>query len=131
MSIMLKIVDKKLGAAEIAAPDLYIPFLTVTAREILRLRVEAEVNKYNETAGASPLLIEPHRREAELNPDRKHRFFRVLELEPQVDMAIEAVEKGRIIMLIDGRQIGDLDEKFVLTGASEARFVRLVPLRGG
>jgi hypothetical protein len=46
-------------------------------------------------------------------------------------MAIEAVEKRPIIMLLDGRQVTNLDEKFVLTPASEARFVRLVPLRGG
>ena len=130
MSIMLKIIDKKIGAAEVAAPDLLVPLLTISAREILRLRVEAEVERYNETFGASVLLIEPHWRESELNPDRKVRF-RPLELEPQVAIAIEAVEKHRIIMLLDGRQVTDLDEKFVLTPASEARFVRLVPLQGG
>jgi len=130
MSVKLKIIDKKLGAAEIAAPDLLVPLLTVTARDIVRLRVEAEVERYNETAGASLLLVEPHWREAELNGNRQQRF-RALKLEPQVDAAIEAVEKGRIIMLLDGRQIGDLDEKFVLSPASEARFIRLIPLRGG
>jgi hypothetical protein len=130
MSIMLRIIDKQLGAAEIAAPDLLVPLLSVTAREILRLRVEAEVERYNETRGESTLLIEPHWRESALNPDRTRRF-RALKLEPQVAEAIEAVEKRRIIMLLDGRQVTDLDEKFVLTAASEARFVRLVPLRGG
>jgi len=130
MSIMLRIIDKQLGAAEIAAPDLLVPLLSVTAREILRLRVEAEVERYNETRGESTLLIEPHWRESALNPDRTRRF-RALKLEPQVAAAIEAVEKRRIIMLLDGRQVTDLDEKFVLTAASEARFVRLVPLRGG
>ncbi|HEX3503024.1 MAG TPA: hypothetical protein VHU22_06510 [Xanthobacteraceae bacterium] len=130
MSIMLKVIDKEIGAAEIAAPDLLIPLLTVSAREILRLRVEAEVERYNETPGTSALLVEPHWREAALNPDPKPRF-RALKLEPQVAMAIEAVEKRPIIMLLDGRQVTNLDEKFVLTPASEARFVRLVPLRGG
>src|SRR5215471_12653534 len=130
MSIMLKIIDKEIGAAEIAAPDLLVPLLTVSARDILRLRVEGEIERYNETRGESALLIEPHWRESELNPDRKRRF-RALELEPQVALAIEAIEKRRIIMLLDGRQVTDLDEKFVLTPTSEARFVRLVPLRGG
>src|SRR5215510_11518189 len=111
MSIMLKIIDKEPGAAEIAAPDLLVPLLTVSAREILRLRVEAEVERYNESCGASALLIEPHWRESSLNPDRKQRF-RPLKLEPQVAAAIEAVEKRRIIMLLDGRQVTDLDEKF-------------------
>lgn len=57
--------------------------------------------------------------------------FRELQLEPQVAMAIEAVEKRRVIMLIDGRQVTDLDESFLLTPNSEARFIRLVPLVGG
>ena len=130
MSVMLKIVDKEIGAAEVAAPDLLVPLLTVSAREILRLRVEAEVERYNDTRGDSALLIEPHWRESALNPDRKARF-RALEPEPQIAIAIEAVEKHRIIMLLDGRQVTDLDEKFVLTTTSEARFVRLVPLKGG
>jgi hypothetical protein len=130
MSIMLKIIDKEIGAAEIAAPDLLVPLLTVSAREILRLRVEAEVERYNETCGALALLVEPHWRESALNPDRKQRF-RALKLEPQVAMAFEAIEKRRIIMLLDSRQVTDLDEKFFLTPASEARFIRLVPLRGG
>jgi len=130
MSVMLKIIDKEIGAAEIAAPDLLVPLLTVSAREILRLRVEAEVERYNETCGASVLLIAPHWRETELNPERKLQF-RALKLEPQIAMAIEAVEKRRVVMLLDGRQVTDLDEKFVLTPASEARFLRLVPLQGG
>ena len=130
MSVMLKVIDKEMGAAEVAAPDLLVPLLTISAREILRLRVEAEVERYNETCGAAALLIEPHWRETSLNPDRKSRF-RALKLEPQVAVASEAIEKGRVIMLLDGRQVTDLDEKFVLTPASEARFIRLVPLQGG
>ena len=102
MSVMLKIIDKEIGAAEIAAPDLLVPLLTVSAREILRLRVEAEVERYNETCGASVLLIAPHWRETELNPERKLQF-RALKLEPQIAMAIEAVEKRRVVMLLDGR----------------------------
>lgn len=130
MSVMLKIVDKQMGAAEIVAPDLLVPLLTVSAREILKLRVEAEVERYNDTAGAAALLVEPHWRETALNPDRQQRF-RALKLEPQVALAIEAVEKRRIIMLLDGHQVTDLDETYLLTPASEARFIRLVPLKGG
>jgi len=130
MSIMLRIIDKDLGAAEVAAPDLLVPLLTISAREILRLRVEAEVDRYNETGQASRMLMELHPREVALNPDRKWEF-RELALEPQVAAAFEAVEKRRVVMLLDGRQVTDLDETFLLKPDSEARFVRLVPLRGG
>ena len=130
MSIMLRITDKHLGAAEIAAPDLLLPLMTVSAREILRLRVEVEVARYNEARGAAHLLIQPSLRETEPNGAGK-ALFRALLLEPQVAMAVEAVEKRRLIMLLDGRQVTDLDEKFLLTPNSEARFIKLVPLVGG
>jgi hypothetical protein len=130
MSIMLRITDKELGAAEIVAPDLLVPLLTISAREILRLRVEAEVERYNVTRGASHLLIQPAPRESELNGSRKARF-RELKVAPQIALAIEAVEKCRVIMLLNGRQVTSLDETFLLTPDSEARFIRLVPLVGG
>jgi hypothetical protein len=130
MSIMLRITDKELGAAEIVAPDLLVPLLTISAREILRLRIEAEVERYNATRGASHLLIQPAPRESELNGSREARF-RELKVAPQIALAIEAVEKRRVIMLLNGRQVTSLDETFVLTPSSEARFIRLVPLVGG
>lgn len=130
MSIVLRITDKELGAAEIVAPDLLVPLLTISAREILRLRVEAEVERYNATGGTSHLLIQPAPRESKLNGTREARF-RELKIEPQIAVAIEAVEKRRVIMLLNGRQVSDLDETFFLTPGSEARFIRLVPLVGG
>src|SRR5437773_7403514 len=110
MSIMLRITDKELGAAEIVAPDLLVPLLTISAREILRLRVEAEVERYNVTRGASHFLIQPAPRESELN-GREARF-RELKVAPQIALAIEAVEKCRVIMLLNGRQVTSLDETF-------------------
>lgn len=130
MSIVLRITDKELGAAEIVAPDLLVPLLTISAREILRLRVEAEVERYNATGGTSHLLIQPAPRESKLNGTREARF-RELKIEPQIAVAIEAVEKRRVIMLLNGRQVSNLDETFFLTPGSEARFIRLVPLVGG
>src|SRR5215468_8097840 len=114
MSTVLRITDKELGAAEIVAPDLLVPLLTISAREILRLRVEAEVERYNATRGTSHLLIQPAPRESKLNGTREGRF-RELKIEPQIAVAIEAVEKRRVIMLLNGRQVSDLDETFFLT----------------
>jgi hypothetical protein len=45
--------------------------------------------------------------------------------------AVEAFERGRLLVLVDGRQRVSLDEAVELSPASDVAFVRLVPLAGG
>jgi hypothetical protein len=45
--------------------------------------------------------------------------------------AVEAFERGRLLVVVDGRQREDLDEAVDLSPASDVAFVKLVPLAGG
>ncbi len=54
-----------------------------------------------------------------------------LDAERQIDLALEAVRKGRVILMFNGVQVRDLDEPLAMTPVSEARFLKLVPLVGG
>jgi len=45
--------------------------------------------------------------------------------------AVEAFERGRLVVLVDGRQRESLDEVVELSPASDVAFIRLVPLAGG
>ena len=45
--------------------------------------------------------------------------------------AVEAFERGRLVVLVDGRQRLELDEAVELLPASDVAFIRLVPLAGG
>lgn len=45
--------------------------------------------------------------------------------------ALEAFRANRFILLYDGRQVVDPDEKLEATGANRAVFLRLAPLVGG
>ena len=42
-----------------------------------------------------------------------------------------AFERTRIIVIVDGRQMQDLDQEIAVTDKTEVRFVKLVPLVGG
>jgi hypothetical protein len=66
--------------------------------------------------------------ECELNGPRRRRE---LDADRQVEVALEAVRMGRVIILFNGVQVEDLDADLLVTPVSEARFLRLVPLVGG
>jgi hypothetical protein len=132
MSIALRITEKILGAEDVAVPNLRLPASRLAAREILRRRVAAEVARYNAGVATGSLLIPASAPKRMLNGPRPAPHpGRLLAVEPQLALAAAAIEKGRVLMLLDGRQVVDLDEEFDLTDASEARFVQLVPLVGG
>ena len=59
------------------------------------------------------------------------RRRRPLDAERQIEVALEAVRKGRVIIMFNGVQVRDLDDPLVVTPVSEARFLKLVPLVGG
>jgi len=44
---------------------------------------------------------------------------------------VEAFERRRIVIIVDRRQVLDLDEAIVVTAGTEVRFLKLVPLVGG
>ena len=51
--------------------------------------------------------------------------------ERQADRAIEAYGRNGFFVLVDDRQVTELDEPLALTADSDIRFVRLVQLIGG
>jgi hypothetical protein len=112
----------------------------VSAREIIRSRVEAEVHELNQAkerpdgrapAARSHMVLAES--EARLNsaPSKAWAWAKSLDVEAEVDRAIAAFGSRRFIMLLDGRQIDDLDEAVGLRPESEVVFVHLTPLKGG
>ena len=132
MSVVLNTVDQVLGAAKSAGPQLSFAVDRITAREIVRTRVLIEVDRYNRGACADHglSLLFPPKEEHVLNGPRRLQP-RQLNAERQIEVALEAVRKGRIVIMFNGVQVSDLDAPLVVTPVSEARFLQLVPLVGG
>lgn len=131
MQAVLKIWDETPGHGRRAAAELTLASERVTAVELIRRRVEAEVEVYNVKAGeVFQGLIQPTDSERILN-GFKLKKRRKLDPENQVKVALEAFANNTFILLFDDRQIEDPDEYVVITPDSAATFLKLVPLVGG
>lgn len=104
---------------------------TVTARELVRLRVREEVARFNaDRAEYYRGLVQPGETEVTLNGYRV-RGRRRLDWERQADAACEAFMRNGFVLLVGDRQVEDLDEVIDLAADLEVVFVKLVPLVGG
>jgi hypothetical protein len=132
MTVMLKTLDQVPGTGTVEGPRLAFEAREVTAREIVRARVAAEVERYNsaDDPGAFVGLVTPAEPERALNGPRRERR-RPLDAERQIDVALEALRKRRVILMFNGVQVEDIDAPLLITPVSEACFLRLVPLVGG
>jgi hypothetical protein len=132
MTIVLKTVDQVPGAPTVDGPELSFQVGQVTLREIVRARVTSEVERHNSERHPRKFagLVQPPIEEQQLNP-RRPELPRALDAERQIEVALEAVRKGRVIILFNGEQVTDIDAPLIVTPVSEARFLRLVPLVGG
>ncbi|HVB20551.1 MAG TPA: hypothetical protein VNG51_01215 [Ktedonobacteraceae bacterium] len=104
---------------------------TVRLRELIRRRIYQEVTEYNaKKAGYFHGLVQPTEAERTLNGYRLAPAHR-LNWQTQYEKAVEAFLHHAYIVLVDDRQIADLDTSITLTVATEVTFLKLVPLVGG
>ena len=101
----------------------------MTLRELIRVFVQQEVKRFNESGSeAFRGLVQPEESERILKGVRERP---VLDWEKQFDKAITAFKGNGFLVLLDERQITDLDETLHLTPQSQLTFLKLVPLMGG
>ncbi len=74
--------------------------------------------------------MQPTEAEARLN-EYHLKFARRLDWEEQAAVAERAFGHNGFFVLVDGRQMEDVDDPVTFTTDSEVAFVRLVPLVGG
>ncbi len=131
MSAALQIHDETSTGQRTASTTLTLATDRVTAREVLRRRIEQEVEAFNR---AKPEyfqgLVQPTDAERVLN-GYKLRKQRLLDWREQFEAAQKAFANNGFLMLVGDRQVDDLDEEIVVTPGLSVSFVRLVPLVGG
>jgi hypothetical protein len=109
VGITVKIIDVS-GAGQVGTTTLLEGISNrITLRDLVRTRVRDEVARSN---------AEPHKQ-------------RQLDWEQEADRAIDAFGRNGFFVLVDDRQVTELDEELELTADSDIRFVRLVQLAGG
>ncbi len=108
----------------------------LTTRELIRQRVHQEVSLHNLAdsgpfiASVKPGLVQPGEVEARLN-GVKPRQRRQIDWQKQADLALEAFEQNAFFILVDNRQVEDLDEFIELRVDTQVTFLKLMPLVGG
>jgi hypothetical protein len=104
---------------------------TLPLREIIRRRVFQEVAEHNARGGdVFRGLVQPTDTERTLNGYRMSKPRRI-DPEQQANRALEAFARNGFVMLVDDRQVEDLDAVVDLRMDTKVTFLKLVPLVGG
>lgn len=103
----------------------------ISAEELIQKRVTLEVENYNnKLPDYFNGLIKPTDAEKTLN-GFKLKKKQVIDAEKQVYSALNAFQKNGFFILVDNKQIEELNEKIMLKSTSKVSFVKLTPLVGG
>jgi hypothetical protein len=129
MPLTLSILDETTAGERRSAGDFQFETATSTLREIIRHRVEQEVERFNHSDfEVFQGLVQPEQTERILNGVRERPF---LVCEKQFAKAVTAFQGNGFLVFVDGRQITELDETVHLTTETAVTFLKLVPLVGG
>jgi hypothetical protein len=129
MPLTLSVRDETTSGESRSAGIFQFDTATLTLREIIRLRVQQEVARFNQADyEVFQGLVQPEESERVLNGVRTRPL---LDWQAQFAKAITAFKGNGFLVLLDDRQIMDLDEMVRLTAESKLTFIKLVPLVGG
>jgi hypothetical protein len=134
MSTTLKIRDETtVGLGGDADRDftLDVPEERITARDLIRARVYREVRDYNlDQPEIFQGLVQPSDAERTLN-GFKMRSRRSIDPERQFELAKRAFYANGFILLVDDRQVAELEEEIEIRPETTVTFLKLLPLVGG
>ena len=127
----IRIFDAPLHGERTDAGGIVLDASPARLRDLIRGRLQQEVERYNqELPETFKGLVQPEESEAILNGFRM-KTKRPLDWEAQCRRVYSSFEKNGFLVLVDGKQVTELDSRFELHEDSEIDFIKLVPLVGG
>jgi hypothetical protein len=127
MGPTIRVTDGTTAGAREHERAVSLPAERVSVRQLIESRVYQEVTEFNAARSDRYRgLVQPVAAEEELNPPR-----RAIDWRAQADVAIEAFERGHLLVVVDDRQVEELDREVEVDTSTEVTFLRLVPLVGG
>jgi len=104
---------------------------TLTVEELITKRVSLEIESYNKRLPTYfNGLVEPKDAERTLN-GYKLKAKQLIDTEKQVYIALNAFQKNGFFILVDDKQLEELNQQVTLKSTSKISFVKLTPLIGG
>ncbi len=103
----------------------------LSLRELIATRVEMEVNSYNKSlTSVYNGLVVPTKKESILNPLSPKKRPKI-DAEREIYLALDGFLKNNYFVLVNDRQVDELDHVIEITPKSEVSFLRLTQLMGG
>jgi hypothetical protein len=134
MSTTLKIKDETtlgLGRDDDRDFTLEVPEARITVLDLIRARVYWEVHEYNlDQPEYFQGLVQPSDAERSLNGFKMRRRRRI-DPEKQFELAKRAFYSNGFILLVDDRQVDELEEEIEIRPDTTVTFLKLLPLVGG
>jgi hypothetical protein len=134
MSTTLKIRDEttfSLGGDDDRGFTLDVPTERITVLELISARVHREVREYNLSQPEYFRgLVQPTDAERSLN-GFKMRKGRTIDPQLQFELAKRAFHSNGFILLVDDRQVDELEDEIEIRPDTTITFLKLVPLVGG
>ncbi|SRR6266571_431875 len=131
MPLTISILDETSSGERIGAGSLEVDLETATLRDPIRRRIQREVETFNQLGRETfQGLVQPEEPERTLNGYRLNER-RKLDWRKQYEKAMRSFERNGFLVLLDDRQVTDLDEALRISPASEIHFLKLTPLVGG
>lgn len=132
MPATLTIRDETIPGSVEAEYKLELPSETLTVRELIRSRVYQEVKDHNlKKPEYYQGLVQPSDTEKTLNGFRFKKASKNIDWKKQFEKALEAFQRNGFLILVDDKQVTELEEEIELKPGSSATFLKLVPLVGG
>jgi hypothetical protein len=131
MPFALTITDETAAGKQVNEIKISLANELSTVKEIIRARVFAEVEAYNNKMPEYFRgLVQPNEAEATLN-GFKLKAKRKVDAEQQYLTALDAFQKNGYFVLIDNIQAESLEQMVVINKNTTVSFVKLTPLVGG
>jgi hypothetical protein len=129
--MLITIKDENFAGKVLRELNLDFTAESVTVKDIIIKRVQQEVEAYNQKLPEYfNGLIEPSEAERTIN-GYKLKPKKLIDVEKQVYIALDAFQKNGYFLLIDNIQAESLDQPVLLHQATAISFVKLTPLVGG
>lgn len=101
-------------------------------KDLIAARVTSEVNTYNNKLPEYfKGLIQPTDAEKTLNGFKLKRKNRTIDVEQQIFVAYSSFQKNGYFVLVDNKQVEDLEQEVLVNKGTVVSFIKLTPLVGG
>ena len=133
VSVMARIPGEASDAG-IGMVDFDLPAERVRVEDLVRSAVEEQVRTLTARRKLAVLEVrERMERQYGPEPGRREAVIGVptLDVQQEIDRALDACRAGRCIVVVAGEPVTDLDAEITLQLDTRVQFLRLVPLQGG